>query len=33
MRLPDVYTRRLSGLKNELVCHFQLVADVVCACE
>ena len=28
MRLLDVDTRRLSGLKYELICHFVLAADV-----
>ena len=29
MRLLDVNTRRLSGLKYELVCHFKLAGDMV----
>ena len=29
MRLPDVDTRRLSGLKYKLICHFKLVVDMV----
>ena len=29
MRLPNVNTGRLSGLKCKLICHFKLVADMV----
>ena len=29
MRLTDVNTRRLSGLKYKLVCHFKLATDMV----
>jgi hypothetical protein len=29
VRLPDVDTRRLSGFKYELVCHFELVLGMV----
>ena len=29
VRLPNVNTGRLSGLKNELVCHFKLVVNMV----
>ena len=29
MRLPDVDTMRLSGLKYKLIGHFKLVADMV----
>ena len=29
MRIPNIETRRLSGLKNKLVCHFELAADMV----
>ena len=29
MRLPDVDTGRLSGLKYKLISHFKLVADIV----
>jgi hypothetical protein len=29
VRLLDVYTRKLLGLKYELVCHFELVVDSV----
>ena len=29
VRLPDVDTERLSGLKYKLVCHFKLAADMV----
>ena len=29
MRLPDVDTRRLSGLKYSLICYFKLAADMV----
>jgi hypothetical protein len=28
-RIPDVNTRRLSGLKYELVCCFELVPDMI----
>ena len=28
VRLSDVDTRRLSGLKYKLICHFKLVADM-----
>ena len=28
-RLPDVATRRLSGLKYKLICHFKLAVDMV----
>ena len=29
MRLPDVDTGRLSGLKYKLTCHLKLAADMV----
>jgi hypothetical protein len=29
VRLPDVDTERLVGLKNKMVGHFELAADVV----
>ena len=29
MRLSNVDTRRLSGLKYKLMCHFKLAADMV----
>ena len=29
MRLSDVDTRRLSGTKYKLMCHFKLVAEMV----
>ena len=29
VRLQDVDTRRLSGLKYKLICHFKLVANMV----
>ena len=29
VKLPDVDTGRLVGLKNKLVCHFELTVDVV----
>ena len=29
MRLPDVDTGRLSGLKYKLICRFKLAADIV----
>ena len=29
MRLPDIDTRRLLGLKYKLICHFKLVTDMV----
>ena len=29
MRLPDIDTGGLSGLKYKLVCHFKLATDVV----
>ena len=32
MRLPNVDTRRLSGLKYKLMCSFKLAADMVRGC-
>ena len=29
VRLPDVDIKKLSGLKNELVCRFKLAADMI----